>query len=329
MPTGADIVALATKQLGKPYVWDKPADFSDPNPTEFDCSGLTGFVYYQLFKINITHYVPTQYTSTYLAKRPLADVQIGDIVVWGGTVPTLEHCAIYVGNNQVIQAPQSGENVDYMGLTSWEVPYPNVLYYPGTTGGTVTSPTVKPWATAGNWTSADGTPIADPPDPVTYGTGGTQPQWHGAGKGPGLSENGNSAFPGSDAQVDARRLWIISYIGDSTYSTGSQNWSKMKAPYSANNAAVVNDRYVYIVDNQPLGTSANPDEGIAVPATLPNPLSGLGGLISSVSDLISKLESANFWIRTAEVVIGVGILIVGVTAISKNELTNNLKKAVS
>lgn len=44
MVTGKDIVNLALVMDGADYVWDSKPDFSDPNPSEADCSGLIHWV---------------------------------------------------------------------------------------------------------------------------------------------------------------------------------------------------------------------------------------------------------------------------------------------
>lgn len=95
--TGQEIVNEAKKHLGKPYVYG--AD----GPNSFDCSGLTQYVYKQ-FGINITRTTFTQINQGKYVSR--SELQVGDLVF-----PHTGHVGIYVGNNQMIHAPETGDVV--------------------------------------------------------------------------------------------------------------------------------------------------------------------------------------------------------------------------
>jgi NlpC/P60 family len=99
MPTGSDVVALAQRELGKPYV------FGADGPEAFDCSGLVQWVYAQL-GISLPHRATLQRQKTIPVTTPLP----GDLVFYG-TEAYSHHVAIYAGNGRMIAAPQPGENV--------------------------------------------------------------------------------------------------------------------------------------------------------------------------------------------------------------------------
>jgi hypothetical protein len=98
---GAAVVAGARKYLGVPYVWGG----TDP-ATGLDCSGLVQKVYGELgYDLPRVSYQQAE------AGRPvdsLADAQPGDILAFGSPV---HHVAIYIGDNQMIEAPRPGKDV--------------------------------------------------------------------------------------------------------------------------------------------------------------------------------------------------------------------------
>jgi len=100
---GARAVAIAEQQLGKPYVW------AAAGPNSFDCSGLVQYVYAQL-GISLAHYTVSQWDET--AHVPLADAQPGNLVFYQdpGT-GFIYHVGIYIGHGEMIDAPETGENV--------------------------------------------------------------------------------------------------------------------------------------------------------------------------------------------------------------------------
>lgn len=107
--TGASpnvVTAAALSQLGKPYIWDTPLSWSNPNPKSFDCSGLTGWSYAKA-GVTLTHFTGSQYAE--LSHKPVADVTPGDLIfyAYGGTgIPY--HVVMYLGDMTIIEAPETG-----------------------------------------------------------------------------------------------------------------------------------------------------------------------------------------------------------------------------
>jgi len=104
--SGSAVVTAASKYLGVPYAWGG----TDPS-TGLDCSGLTQRVFADL-GIDIPRTSSQQATSG----RPvasLAEAQPGDVVFFDYTPsrPGVDHVGIYIGNGQMIAAPQEGEVV--------------------------------------------------------------------------------------------------------------------------------------------------------------------------------------------------------------------------
>jgi hypothetical protein len=99
---GAAVVADARKYLGVPYVWGG----TDP-ATGLDCSGLVQRVYkdmgYDLPRVSYQ-----QAEAGRAVEGGLANAQPGDILAFGSPV---HHVAIYIGDNQMIEAPRPGKNV--------------------------------------------------------------------------------------------------------------------------------------------------------------------------------------------------------------------------
>lgn len=92
------IVSYAMKFLGRPYV------YGATGPDSFDCSGFTSYVYRQVLGIDITR---TTYTQLNVG-RPVSQSELkpGDLVF-----PHAGHVGIYVGNGNMIHAPQTGDVV--------------------------------------------------------------------------------------------------------------------------------------------------------------------------------------------------------------------------
>ncbi len=97
--TGNTVVDRAYSQLGKPYKWGAVG------PGSFDCSG---FVSYCLSG----SYTRLGTTSTFMGWTRVSNPQPGDVVT------NDHHCGIYIGNGQMIHAPQTGDVVKISSVPS-------------------------------------------------------------------------------------------------------------------------------------------------------------------------------------------------------------------
>lgn len=128
------VVNRAMSQLGVRYSWgggdangptlgirdggvaDSYGDYAHPG---FDCSGLMIYAFAGV-GISLPHYTGYQYQAG--PHYPLSQMQRGDMIFYGPNAS--EHVALYLGNNQMIEAPQSGDVVKISPLrTSGAMPY--------------------------------------------------------------------------------------------------------------------------------------------------------------------------------------------------------------
>jgi peptidoglycan DL-endopeptidase CwlO len=107
-PTGhaGGVVGVAMQYLGVPYVW------GGASPSGFDCSGFTMYVFAQV-GISLPHNAAMQYGMGSAVGRQF--LQPGDLVFFNG----LGHVGIYIGGNQFIHAPHTGDVVKISALTGW------------------------------------------------------------------------------------------------------------------------------------------------------------------------------------------------------------------
>jgi len=99
----ATAVRDAMRLQGTPYVW------SGSTPAGFDCSGLTSYVYGKL-GITLAHSTYAQWTSG--PRVPRSDLRPGDLVFFYG----LGHVGIYIGGDQFVHAPHTGDVVKISSL---------------------------------------------------------------------------------------------------------------------------------------------------------------------------------------------------------------------
>ena len=114
---GERAVTIAERYMGIPYVYAG----ADPI-TGFDCSGLTMYVYEQL-GIHLLHWTGYQiHEGTPVPRWALAP---GDLVFFydEGGVPG--HVGIYIGNNQFIHAPHTG---DVVKISTLDAHYAGVYF---------------------------------------------------------------------------------------------------------------------------------------------------------------------------------------------------------
>lgn len=90
---GGTAVSRAYGEIGKPYVWGACG------PGSFDCSGLVSFCLSGVYGKRLG-------TASSFTRWPrVGNPKPGDICC------NSHHCGIYIGNGQMIHAPQAGENV--------------------------------------------------------------------------------------------------------------------------------------------------------------------------------------------------------------------------
>ena len=92
------LMTLLRAQLGKPYV------YGATGPSTFDCSGLTSYVYRNALGIEIGRTTYEQINSGVEVSQ--SELKVGDLVF-----PHAGHVGIYIGNGQMIHAPQTGDVV--------------------------------------------------------------------------------------------------------------------------------------------------------------------------------------------------------------------------
>jgi cell wall-associated NlpC family hydrolase len=107
-PAAQTAVNTAMDQRGKPY------EYGAAGPDSFDCSGLTQYAWHAA-GVSLPHSSSQQSRLGTPVAR--ADLQPGDLVFFYSPV---SHVGIYIGNNQVVHAPESGDvvkvsNIDAIG----------------------------------------------------------------------------------------------------------------------------------------------------------------------------------------------------------------------
>ncbi|HEX7661790.1 MAG TPA: C40 family peptidase [Pseudonocardiaceae bacterium] len=111
----AKAIAFALAQVGKPYVWGATG------PNTFDCSGLM-LRAFQAAGINLPRTSAEQFTAG--ALLPVRNAQPGDLMflAYNPSDPsTIHHVFMYLGGNQVVEAPQTGELVHVRAM-NWNDP---------------------------------------------------------------------------------------------------------------------------------------------------------------------------------------------------------------
>ena len=99
-------VAFAYAQLGKPYQWGATG------PGSFDCSGLAQAAW-NAAGVAIPRTTYEQWAA--LPHISTSALEPGDLLYFDG----IGHVAIYVGDGQLIDAPQTGSDVQKIPLAGW------------------------------------------------------------------------------------------------------------------------------------------------------------------------------------------------------------------
>lgn len=109
LPSGsgnAAAASIAMQYLGTPYVWGGAA------PGGFDCSGLASYAFAQIGK-SVPHYTGAIWAA--FPKVPSGQLQAGDLVFFHG----LGHMGIYLGGDQFVHAPHTGDVVKVSSLSGY------------------------------------------------------------------------------------------------------------------------------------------------------------------------------------------------------------------
>lgn len=116
-PQIAQLIALISLEMGKPYQW------GGTGPDSYDCSGLV-YTLYGKIGISLPRVSVEQATAgTYVSRE---DLRYGDLVFFARDGKNINHVGIYVGNGEFVHAPQTGDVVKKSTLLSG---YYNRCYY--------------------------------------------------------------------------------------------------------------------------------------------------------------------------------------------------------
>ena len=113
------IYELLKQQIGKPYVWGATGTDS------FDCSGLVMYCYNQYadeigFSIKRTTYEQCKQGFA-VDKNNKGEWQEGDLIFFTGSDTPPSHVGVYIGNNQMIHAPRSGDVVKIVDISRTDI----------------------------------------------------------------------------------------------------------------------------------------------------------------------------------------------------------------
>ena len=102
------VLDYAAKFLGVPYV------YGGSTPSGFDCSGFTSYVYKNTV-CSIERVAQAQFDTTTRVSRD--ELLPGDLVFFGSSAYSISHVGIYVGDDEFIHAPHTGDVVKYESLS--------------------------------------------------------------------------------------------------------------------------------------------------------------------------------------------------------------------
>ncbi|MFD6676411.1 NlpC/P60 family protein [Rhodococcus zopfii] len=130
------VIDRAMSQIGVPYAWGGGDEngptrgirdggvadsYGDYNKVGFDCSGLMIYAFAGI-GISLPHYTGYQYTAG--TQVPSAEMKRGDMIFYGPNAS--QHVGLYLGDGQMLEAPQSGSHVKispvrWAGMTPYVV----------------------------------------------------------------------------------------------------------------------------------------------------------------------------------------------------------------
>ncbi|NJD30586.1 MAG: NlpC/P60 family protein [Gammaproteobacteria bacterium] len=105
------VVSYAMQMVGTAY------RFGGAEPAVgFDCSGLVQYVYRQVTGVTLPR--TSKSLSRVGAGIPMVDLHPGDLVFFNTRRFAFSHVGIYIGNNQFVHAPRTGERVEVSTIDS-------------------------------------------------------------------------------------------------------------------------------------------------------------------------------------------------------------------
>ena len=104
----AEVLSFAAQFLGTPYV------YGGSTPSGFDCSGFTSYVLKNPVD-TIPRVAQSQFDATTHVTRE--ELLPGDLVFFGSSASSISHVGIYVGDDQFIHSPQTGDVIRYASLS--------------------------------------------------------------------------------------------------------------------------------------------------------------------------------------------------------------------
>ncbi|MGW2252150.1 C40 family peptidase [Kitasatospora sp. NPDC001660] len=105
----AAAVAFARSKIGLPYIW------GGEGPAGYDCSGLT-MMAWRAGGRQLNHFAADQYAQSTPVRY--SDLRPGDLVFWTdtGRAADIHHVGLYIGDDQMIEAPRVGMPVKQASL---------------------------------------------------------------------------------------------------------------------------------------------------------------------------------------------------------------------
>lgn len=88
--------------------------WAEAGPSEYDCSGLT-MVAWKAAGVTLAHYTGSQWDESHAISK--SDLRVGDLVFYNSG----HHVAIYIGNNWIVQAEETGEPLKESPITFMSV----------------------------------------------------------------------------------------------------------------------------------------------------------------------------------------------------------------
>lgn len=110
------VIQVALAQQGLPYVWGG-GDINGPTGGGFDCSGLMRYAFHKGAGITLPR--TSQEMRSAGQHIDKTGIQPGDLIIfnndgnWG-------HVGLYLGGNQMVNAPRPGKNVETTTLDYWQ-----------------------------------------------------------------------------------------------------------------------------------------------------------------------------------------------------------------